>query len=328
MQEESDQVSLEVRIEPLTEEDLAAALRVNRVAFGTFNGHPEPERYLHDVDRVRTRWLADPASGWKAVVNGELVGSNFATCWGSVGFFGPLTIRPDMWDRGIGKRLMEPVLDFFRDRGVVHAGLFTVPHSPKHVGLYQSFGFWPRYLCALMTKDIGASDSRRTEGLESKGRWTVYSRLSEAEQREMLAGCRKLTDRLYPGLDLTHEIQAVNRHGFGDTLLLWGERGLRGFAVCHCGEGTEAGAANCYIKFGAVCPGDGRGFDALVSACEEFARQCGLPRLEAGVSLARGPAYRLLRERGFRVYRLGVNMHRPDEPAYHQHEAYVIDDWR
>jgi hypothetical protein len=34
------------------------------------------------------------------------VGSNFATCWGSVGFFGPLTTRPDLWESGIGQRLV------------------------------------------------------------------------------------------------------------------------------------------------------------------------------------------------------------------------------
>ncbi len=36
--------------------------------------------------------------------------------------------------------------------GTQHAGLFTFAHSQKHVGLYQRFGFWPRFLTALMSK--------------------------------------------------------------------------------------------------------------------------------------------------------------------------------
>ena len=33
--------------------------------------------------------------------NGKLIGSNFIANWGSVGFFGPLTIHPDYWGKGI-----------------------------------------------------------------------------------------------------------------------------------------------------------------------------------------------------------------------------------
>lgn len=66
-----------------------------------------------------------------AVIDGELVGSNFATNWGSVGFFGPLTVRPDMWDKGIGNSLMEPVMNCFDTWGNRHLGLFTFSHSPQ-----------------------------------------------------------------------------------------------------------------------------------------------------------------------------------------------------
>jgi hypothetical protein len=41
------------------------------------------------------------------------VASNFATRWGSVGFFGPLTVRPDLWDRGVAKRLIEATMELF-----------------------------------------------------------------------------------------------------------------------------------------------------------------------------------------------------------------------
>ncbi len=42
-----------------------------------------------DADYVRTRWLADPKTALGAEIDGKLVGSNFATRWGSVAFSDP-----------------------------------------------------------------------------------------------------------------------------------------------------------------------------------------------------------------------------------------------
>jgi GNAT superfamily N-acetyltransferase len=125
-----------------------------RLAFGTFLGVPDPASFMGDASYVRTRWEASPDAAFAAEINNELVGSNFATNWGSVGFFGPLTIRPDLWDRGLGKLLMEPVLACFDQWQTKHAGLFTFAQSQKHIGLYQRFGFYPRFLTAIMSKPV------------------------------------------------------------------------------------------------------------------------------------------------------------------------------
>ena len=146
---------------PVMEADLDRADEIFRVAFGTFLGAPEPKTFFGTADYVRTRWAADPQAAFAAVVDGELVGSNFATNWGSVGFFGPLTVRPDLWDQGIGNSLMEPVMDCFETWGNRHLGLFTFSHSPKHIELYRRYGFWPRFLTAVMNKQIVASTVSR-----------------------------------------------------------------------------------------------------------------------------------------------------------------------
>jgi hypothetical protein len=101
---------MSVTIRPLTESDLAAAGGIVRLAFGTFLGAPEPEKFWPDLDYAHTRWHADPLAAFAAEMDGTVVGSNFAARWGSVGSFGPLSIRPDLWDRGLGRRLMEPVV--------------------------------------------------------------------------------------------------------------------------------------------------------------------------------------------------------------------------
>lgn len=313
---------LKVSVRPLREDDLPAADHIMRLAFGTFLSLPDPTSFMGDAEYVRARWRADPDAAFGAEVGGELVGSNFATNWGTVGFFGPLTIRPDLWDRGVGKRLLEPVMECFARWGTAHAGLFTFAHSQKHVGLYQRFGFWPRFLTAIMSKPV--------EQAGQSSDWTSFSEAQSGEREAALNACSQLTDEIYRGLDVSGEINAVATQKLGDTLLIWDDARLVAFAVCHCGPGTEAGSGTCYVKFGAVRPGPtaGEDFDCLLKACEELASKSGLSRLVAGVSAARHEAYRVMLERGFRTDLQGVAMQRPNDAGYNRPGVYLIDDWR
>jgi predicted N-acetyltransferase YhbS len=181
-----------ISVRRLRENDLSAADRIMRLAFGTFLGLPEPASFMGDGSYVRPRWTANPDAAFAAELDNELVGSNFATKWGSVGIFGPLTIRPDVWNRGVGKRLMEPVMECFDRWQTKHAGLFTFAHSPKHIGLYQRFGFYPRFLTAIMSKPVAPT---RRGAL-----WTKFSDGSPRERDEILGACRKLTGAIYDGL--------------------------------------------------------------------------------------------------------------------------------
>jgi predicted N-acetyltransferase YhbS len=311
-----------VIIRPLTESDLPEVRRIIPIAFGTFLGNTSPPDSWTEMDYAGTRWRADPTAAFVAELHGEVVGSNFATRWGSVGFFGPLTVRPGLWDQGIGQRLMQPVMDCFQKWKVTHAGLFTFAHSAKHIGLYQKFGFWPRFLTAVMSKPV--------EPRKSNAQWSEFSDIPEAEREAAIKACARLTDSIYPGLDVEREIRAVHTQILGETLLLRNEGEVTGLAVCQSGSGTEAGSDKCYVKFGAVKPGPAADalFDQLIDACEAYAASRRVPRLEAGTNLARVEAYRKMRERGFRTDMQGVAMHQPNEPGYHRAGVYVIDDWR
>jgi predicted N-acetyltransferase YhbS len=312
-----------LKIRALTERDLPAADRIISVAFGTFLGAPEPENFWADLAYAGTRWPADPTAAFCAEWDGEIVGSNFATRWGSVGFFGPLTVRPDLWDRRIAQRLMDTIIECFDTWGVTHAGLFTFAQSPKHVGLYYKYGFRPRFLTAIMSKPVQMTTRCKSE-------WSAYSQISGDERAESLKACYALTASIYPGLDVAREILAVQAQGLGETVLLHDGQELVAFAVCHCGPGTEAGNQKCYVKFGAVKPGTAADawFDQLLNACEELAATRSLARVEAGTNLARQEAYGKLLARGFRTDIQGVTMHRPNEEGYSRAGVYVIDDWR
>ena len=311
-----------VRVRPLLADDLDAADRVMRLAFGTFRRLPDPAAAFGDRDYVSTRFRAAPDCAWAAEVDGDIVGSVFAARWGSFGFLGPLTVHPELWDRGIASRLLNPVLESFERWGVRQAGLFTFASSPKHLGLYQRHGFWPGSLTVVAAKPVAASAS---------GLYTLASAETATGRATLLDEIRRLTDAVYRGLDLEREIAAVATQRIGDTLVLPGDDELDGLAVCHCGAGSEAGSATCYVKVAAVRPGAGADdrFERLLDACEGFAADSGLERLVAGVNTGRLDTYRRLLSRGFRIEQIGVAMHlRPGEPALDTPADYVIDDLR
>jgi GNAT superfamily N-acetyltransferase len=314
----------EITIRSLREEDLPAADRIIRLAFGTFLGLPDPLKFMGDADYARTRWRADPSAVLGAEMAGELVGTNFASRWGSVAFFGPLTIRPDLWDRGIAQQLLRPTMDLFERWRIRHAGLFTFANSTKHVSLYQKFGFWPRFLTSIMEVPVQAEPASATT------RWARFSDLSVGDKQLCVLACRKLTNSIYEGLDVEREIRAVDHQKLGDTVLTWRGGELAGFAVCHAGAGTEAGSGKCYVKFGAVRSGSdaAQEFRRLLEAGREFARSRGAEKLAAGVNLARLEAYREMLQAGFRTTMQGVAMQRNADPGYNRSEVYLIDDWR
>ena len=313
---------MRITIRPLEEHDLPEADRIFRIAFGTFRGLPDPMSFMGDADLVQTRWRANPQATLGAYADEELVGSNFAANWGSFGFFGPLTVRPDLWDRGIARRLLTATMPLFEQWGTRHAALFTSPHSPKHVGLYQSFGFWPQYLTAVMTRAI--------EPDTTAVRSSKFSELPLEERESCLASCRALTDTLYPGLDVHREIHAVAVQKLGDTVLIDDKGELTGFAICHLGSGSEAGTGAAYVKFGAVRTGShaAQSFEHLLAACEALASERGIARLIAGVNVARHDAYRIMLNRGFTTFLQGVAMQRDNEAGYNRPDCFVIDDWR
>ena len=308
----------DIKVRRLEAGDLAQADRIMRLAFGTFLGVANPVEFMGDADFIRTRWEADPSLALAAEVDGTVVGTNFVTCWGSVGFFGPLTVDPSLWNRGVARALLDQTIPLFDERDVKYRGLFTFGHSPKHISLYQRYGFLPRFLTAVLSKSVS----------EITTRWKTFSEM--ADQEKGRADAARVTGSILEGFDVQREIDAVLIQGLGDTVLVYDVDELVAFAVCHVGPGTEAGSSTCFVKVGAAKAGNGAGeaFVRLLDACEGFAAKRGASRIVAGVNTGRRSAYRLLLDRGFCADMIGVTMHQPDDDAYHHADAFVIDDWR
>lgn len=307
------------RIEPLLATDLPAATEVVRLAFATWMGAAEPGEFWNDRDYVRSRFAAPHTAWFKALDDERLVGVVCVTRWGRHGILGPLAVHPDYWDAKVAKALMGAAVEQLDAWRLVHAGLFTFPDSPRHLGLYQGFGFWPRTLTAVMARPLQRQPA------------PAARRLSQAEDPgPLLAACAELGAANAPGLDVSAEMAAVRDQQLGESLVVLDEEGrVEGFAVCHFGPRSEAGSGVCYLKCGAVRPGAEAAarFARLIAACDELAREQGQQRLLAGVNTARLGAYQWLLAAGFRSEILGITLHR-GEAHYDHPEVWLLDDWR
>lgn len=63
--------------------------------------------------------------------------------------------------------LPDPTAPLFDERGARHRGLFTFGHSPRHLSLYQGYGFLPRFLTAIPSKAVSGP----------RNGWTAFSAL-------------------------------------------------------------------------------------------------------------------------------------------------------
>src|SRR5688572_10387827 len=178
-------------VSKLDEKDLPEAARIVRLAFGTFLGAPDPDTFWADRDYVHGRQHAAHVASFGATLDRKLVGSNFATNWGSVGFFGPLTVRPDLQERGIARALLGKTIEQFDTWDTRHVGLFTFSDSAKHIALYQKYGFYARFLTAIMS----AKAVRQTAA-----GWLRFSELSQVQREEALQLCRDVAETVCPGL--------------------------------------------------------------------------------------------------------------------------------
>jgi predicted N-acetyltransferase YhbS len=308
-------LSTDLKIRVIDEKDIAKATELTRIAFGTFLGLPDPSKMFEDREIIRNRWIVDPKATLGAYLNGEIAGINVLTRWGTVGLFGPLAVRVDLWDTGVAKNLMAATMDVFANWGTTFQGLFTFAHSPKHVGLYHKFGFNARFLTAVMTKDVVPDNN-------------VVDFITFSGSSDLLRKAKEITNELYKGMDLSSEIAITLSRKLGDTIFLHESSRITGFAICHVGTGTEAGSGNCYVKFGAVRPNSKASFEKLLDAVSSYAVKNGAKKVEAGVNLAREQAFESMLKKGFRTEFQGVAMHRPNEPGYSKPDVYAIDDWR
>jgi GNAT superfamily N-acetyltransferase len=308
-----------ITVRPFRESDIPDADRIFRLAFGTFLGMPDPSQFAGDAEYIKGRFRTEPLGAFTAESGGKIIGSNFVVRWGKLAFFGPLTVHPDHWDKGAAHLLLDATMRLFERWKLTHSGLFTFPQSPKHIGLYQKYGYYPRFLTPVFSR--AASKPARPTA------WTLWSAVPAENREDAGRALRNFTSSILNGLDLPSEINSIERLRFGDTVLVGPATKPEAFAVCHCGAKSEAGTGVCYVKFGVAKTANK--FERLLDAVEGYAAERGLKTVTFGVNAGRVEAYRLVVKRGYRSERIqGVIMERGGRPGYNRPGVFIMDDWR
>ena len=304
----------------MSTDDLPSADRIFKLAFGTEFGIPDPMTFRGDAGLVVGRFFMYPDGCFVADIDGQIVGFSIANRWGSAGFLGPVCIHPDYWGQGIARLIVQRCVTCFDQWGCTASGLFTDGSSPRHLRLYQAFGYWPRQLTIVTSRkcDEGSASSED------------YQSLLGCEDREaVVMAVGNATDLIYPGLDLRSEIEGVLSLGHGD-LLFRHRDGKLDFALCHFGAGSEGGSPALYVKFAQIASGEGGAlhFERLLAACLARARELKIERVVAGVNTRQHAAYKALLQAGFRADMHGVRMNRPYGDLLDEATSYSLGDWR
>jgi predicted N-acetyltransferase YhbS len=153
----TEQVTLR-EVEP---EDAAACARIVFEAFGAIHDHHRFQRdfpALEAAAGMMAAWIPHP-NIWGVVAEkeGRIVGSNFLDERDPIRGVGPITVDPEGQNAGVGRKLMEAVLERGKDaRGI---RLLQDGFHMRSLSLYRSLGFEVTASCVLMTGAPSGGDT-------------------------------------------------------------------------------------------------------------------------------------------------------------------------
>jgi GNAT superfamily N-acetyltransferase len=188
----ADSSTVEIRpIEPADGEECA---RIVYEAFGGIHDHHQFARDFPTLEaavQLTTNFIGHPLI-WGVVAerHGRIVGSNFLDERGRVRGVGPITVDPEAQGQGVGRRLMEAVME--RGDGAAGIRLFQDTFNTLSLSLYASLGFEVRELAVVMS-------GRPSRG---PGSGTEVRALEEGDLEE----CEGLCLRVH-GFERTNELR-------------------------------------------------------------------------------------------------------------------------
>ena len=135
-----------VHIRAATPSDADACGRIVHEAFaGIAQSHGFPPDFptIDAGTQLAQAFIADPAVfGIVAEQDGRVVGSNFLKEGDAIRGVGPISVDPQVQGGGVGRRLMEAVLD--RANGAAGIRLLQDSFNMRSIALYASLGFQVR----------------------------------------------------------------------------------------------------------------------------------------------------------------------------------------
>jgi ribosomal protein S18 acetylase RimI-like enzyme len=263
--------------------------------------------------------------------DGKIVGAAVAVMWGTLGLVGPIAVLTHYQNQDIGQQLLAACQEFFDENKATLQGVATYPYSPKHLVLYQKFGYRPKGLVVVASKHLDRRDLIHATKPTRPGLATRrYSALEEVKKKPAMLKFRRITNGIWRGMDVGKEVEIVDGLALGDTLLLEKGRELIGFAVVHMPPNSEAPHGAAYIKFLAIDSRHRRPehLHLLLAAAEDMAAAAQLTQVVAPVYTYYWSAYQVLLERGYHADFTMVRMKRGKPDDYEDSADLVLDDWR
>ena len=188
---------MDIRLRPHTAGDIP---EIGRILFAAFKSIAQQHNFPLDfptaegADHAAKLFAGHPQFfGRVAEVDGRIVGSNFLDERDAVGAVGPITVDPAYHGRGVGRRLMEAIIE----RGVAREGgrvrLVQDAFNTTSMSLYTSLGFDVKEPLALM---MGNPLSDRLPA----------GAAVRAMREEDLPACAELCRRVH-GIERTNELR-------------------------------------------------------------------------------------------------------------------------
>jgi predicted N-acetyltransferase YhbS len=143
---------MSIKIRPMRVEDVETC---GRICYEAFRGISESHNFRPDFPNAQLgidlmRMLVDSPNTFSVVAeqDGEVVGSNHLMEYDAIRAVGPITVDPDAQAKGVGRMLMEAVIE----RGKGSAGIRLVQDSfnTASLSLYAALGFDIKEPLALM----------------------------------------------------------------------------------------------------------------------------------------------------------------------------------
>jgi predicted N-acetyltransferase YhbS len=156
--EREDGVMSELKIRPATVDD---TVRCSRIFFDSFesiatrhNFPIEPGSREFTDFHTNSMLATEGITSLVAERDGDVIGSAFADERGAVVGIGPVTVDPSVQDAGVGRALMQALLDRERERDVAGIRLVQTAYHYRSFALYAKLGFVVRELLSVFQGDV------------------------------------------------------------------------------------------------------------------------------------------------------------------------------
>ena len=250
----------------------------------------------HLVWRYALEDAGDGSMVWRDA-EGHMVAFNMVHRSGTEGWMGPLAVRPDRQGEGLGSAMVRTGIEWLRSQGATTIGLETMPRTVDNIGFYSKIGLVPGNLTVTLVHDVPRRSTGSVELLSRAGpAWA-----------EAVEECRRLSDRLLPGVDFTRELALTRELGIGDTTLLRDGRTLTGFALWHSTP-LAAGRPKDELRVLKLVAADAGAFERLIPALQLSAAAERVNRVAIRCQTEFSDAYLKLVQLGYRVHWTDLRM--------------------